>query len=157
VADTFSDKDPGRKHPAHGVHIFSSQPTIVFLTICTKDRKPWVAGESVHEDLRVAWQSAQAWLVGFYLLMPDHVHLFCAPRDMTFSVEEWVTFWKRQFARYHKNASCRWQTDCFHHRLRRDESYSQKWAYVRENPVRKGLVKDPNDWPYQGMLNVLQW
>ena len=37
------------------------------------------------------------------------------------------------------------------------ESYTQKWHYVRENPVRKGLVKDADEWPFQGMLNVLPW
>ena len=42
-------------------------------------------------------------------------------------------------------------------RLRRSESYQEKWQYVRENPVRKGLVENADDWPYQGMLNVLPW
>ncbi len=32
------------------------------------------------------------------------------------------------------------------------ESYSQKWDYVRENPVRAGLVKRAEDWPYAGAL-----
>ena len=37
-------------------------------------------------------------------------------------------------------------------RSRSDESYSQKWNYVRENPVRAGLVKSVEDWPYQGEI-----
>ena len=45
----------------------------------------------------------------------------------------------------------------FHHRLRRDESYSEKWDYVRMNPVRAGLIADPDRWPYQGILNELPW
>ena len=52
---------------------------------------------------------------------------------------------------------CRWQPNSFHHRLRRQENYTEKWNYVRENPVRKGLVKTPEDWPYQGMINNLRW
>ena len=36
----------------------------------------------------------------------------------------------------------------FHHRLRDAESYAQKWQYVRENPVRQGLVERAEDWPY---------
>jgi hypothetical protein len=43
------------------------------------------------------------------------------------------------------------------HGLRRSESYTDKWNYVRENPMREGLVPKPEDWPYQGMLNVLPW
>ena len=33
--------------------------------------------------------------------------------------------------------------------LRSDESLHEKWLYVRENPVRAGLVKRCKDWPYQ--------
>jgi putative transposase len=147
----------GRKHPARGVHIYSTHPTIVFLTVCTKDRRPWLADNSVHASLCEAWQSAQAWLVGYYLPMPDHMHLFCAPHEVGFPLEKWVTFWKRQFHRLHEDPDCRWQPDPFHHRLRRQESYTEKWQYVRENPLRKGLVKNANGWPYQGMLNTLPW
>ncbi len=49
------------------------------------------------------------------------------------------------------------QAHSFHHRLRRDESYSEKWDYVRMNPVRAGLVSDPDQWTYQGVLNELPW
>ncbi len=149
--------DIERKHPARGVHIYSSQPTIVFLTVCARDRKPWLADPAVREHLRAAWQSAQAWLVGYYLLMPDHLHLFCAPQDLSFTLEKWVTFWERQFRRLHQAANCRWQSNPFHHRLRREENYAEKWSYVRENPVRKGLVKSAEQWPYQGMMNTLRW
>ncbi len=111
----------------------------------------------MHESLRAAWQSAQAWLVGYYLVMPDHLHLFCAPYDTTFTLEKWVTYWKRQFRRSHKDREAGWQAHTLHHRLRREESYTEKWNYVRENPLRKGLVKNAEDWPYQGMMNLLRW
>jgi hypothetical protein len=45
-----------------------------------------------------------------------------------------------------------WQEGFFDHLLRTNESYSQKWNYVRENPVRDGLVKSAADWPYQGEI-----
>ena len=150
-------QDIGRHHPARGVHIYSGQPTIVFLTVCAADRKPWLADPAVHQSLRAAWQSAHAWLVGYYLLMPDHLHLFCAPHDVGFTLEKWVAFWERQFRRLHHDPDSRWQFHPFHHRLRRQESYTGKWNYVRENPLRKGLVKNPDAWPYQGMMNTLRW
>jgi len=127
------------------------------LTVCTKDRIPWLATPGIHQHLRAAWRSSEAWLVGFYVLMPDHLHLFCAPHDLAMSIEKWVTFWKREFRRLHRDPACLWQPNSFHHRLRRQENYTDKWNYVRENPVRKGLVKNLDDWSYQGMLNRLQW
>jgi putative transposase len=48
-----------------------------------------------------------------------------------------------------------WQRGFFDHVLRSDESYAQKWNYVRENPVRAGLVKNPDDWPFSGELVVI--
>ena len=41
--------------------------------------------------------------------------------------------------------------------LRSGSDYEGKWIYVRNNPVRKGIVKRAEDWPYQGELNVLEW
>ena len=49
------------------------------------------------------------------------------------------------------------QRDCWDRQLRTGESYKQKWEYVRNNPVRKGLVANADEWPYQGELNVLAW
>jgi putative transposase len=49
------------------------------------------------------------------------------------------------------------QRDHWDRQLRSDESYDQKWEYVRENPVRAGLVTDRDAWPYQGELNELRW
>lgn len=49
------------------------------------------------------------------------------------------------------------QRDCWDTQLRKGERYSEKWEYVRYNPVRKGLAGTPDDWPWQGELNVLSW
>jgi putative transposase len=40
--------------------------------------------------------------------------------------------------------------------LRSDESVAGKWHYIRQNPVRAGLVVDPDDWPYQFQLEASQ-
>ena len=43
-----------------------------------------------------------------------------------------------------------WQKQFFDHLLRSRESYAEKWAYVRENPVRAGLVTAAAQWPFAG-------
>ncbi len=48
-----------------------------------------------------------------------------------------------------------WQPGFFDHLLRGSESYAEKWAYVRETPVRAGLVDDADDWPYQGEIAII--
>jgi putative transposase len=148
---------PGRKTPAKGVKISLDDPTILFLTVCTKNRVPWLAQKPVQTSLEEIWRKADAWLVGYYLLMPDHLHLFCAPRDLRFTVERWITFWKREFSRAHPDEIWEWQRNAYHHRLRHAREYQEKWQYVLENPVRQGLVKDVTEWPYSGMIHQLRW
>jgi len=146
----------GRRKPSHGVFISASEPTIIFLTVCTKNRSPWLACDQAHLGLLQAWQEADAWMVGRYVLMPDHLHLFCAPQDAGVSLESWVHFWKGRFTRIVKNKAWRWQAQHWDTRLRRDESYAEKWEYVLQNPMRAGLVSEKG-WPYCGELDELRW
>ena len=158
MAQPLSPKDVvGRRVPASGVHLYLGQPTLVFLTVCAKDRRRWLARTQVQQALEEVWCAADAWRVGYYLLMPDHLHLFCAPRDVQVLLPTWVKYWKREFSRRHLPDTGSWQRSSWDTRLRRSESYAEKWAYVRENPVRQGLVVTPQEWPYWGMLNTLRW
>ena len=45
-------------------------------------------------------------------------------------------------------ANIAWQRNFFDHRLRRDESLDEKVAYIRENPVRAGLIAESEEWAY---------
>lgn len=150
-------QEPGRRSPAKGVHRTTGGANWVFLTVCTRGRERWLAQASVQRALHNIWEnSAKAWLVSDYLLMPDHLHLFCAPHDLQFSVERWIAFWKDRFAKTHPDTGT-FQQSGFHHRLRDDESYAQKWIYVRENPVRAGSVKQPDEWPYFGRVHAIHY
>jgi hypothetical protein len=46
-----------------------------------------------------------------------------------------------------------WQPEFFDHLLRSGESMAEKWMYVRENPVRAGLVAQAEIWPYAGSVD----
>jgi putative transposase len=147
----------GRHNPATGVLISRDRPTIVFLTVCTLNRVSTLADPAWHGLLVQSWMDADAWLVGAYVIMPDHLHLFCAPKNEEVAMEHWIAFWKRQFRRKAGTTAPRFQSRGFHHRLRAGDSYHQKWEYVRANPVRAGLVKEPGEWLFQGILNDLAW
>jgi putative transposase len=145
------------KNPAPGVHIQAGQSNIVLLTVTTEKRGAWLANGGAHELLHQTWSEAKAWLVGDYLLMPDHLHAFVAPLDLQFSIETWISYWKREFSRKHKRDQWRFQSRGWHHRLRDGENHWAKWRYVQENPVRKGLVQNIEDWPYKGRVFDLMW
>jgi putative transposase len=151
-----SNFEVGRKNPASGVHFDFGGSNIVLLTVTTENRTPWLADTTAHRLLRETLLEAKAWLVGDYLLMPDHLHAFCAPHNFAFSIEQWITFWKRDFRRRHGRADWRFQSRGWHHRLRNGEEHSAKWLYVQENPIRKGLVKKIEDWPYKGTVHYVR-
>jgi putative transposase len=155
------DEPPGRKHPIHQlVHERFERPIIVFVTVCTKDRKAILANTAAHDLVLSAWKEADSWQVGRYVVMPDHVHLFCAPQLLIPKpLQTWIGFWKSLVARQwlKQNEAPIWQRHFWDTQLRRGESYDQKWDYVVANPVRAGLVTRTEDWPYQGEMNVLRW
>jgi putative transposase len=148
---------PDRRRPVHLPLLdFGTRSHLVFLTICTKDRRPLLANARMHKILCAAWTGAGHWRVGRYVMMPDHVHLFCGPGTSPPSeLRVWVSYWKRLVTQAQGHEI--WQKNFWDTQLRQHESYGAKWEYVRQNPVRAGLVAHADHWPYQGELNLLNW
>jgi hypothetical protein len=46
----------------------------------------------------------------------------------------------------------RWQDGHHDHKFRTAESETRKWEYICLNPVRYGLVKRPEAWPFGGEI-----
>ena len=84
------------------------------------------------------------WWCELFLLMPDHVHALLAfPGEPGMS--EVMRQWKRGTARFQQVL---WQEGYFDHRLRNEKETSEKWGYIRRNPVVKGLCATEEDWPW---------
>src|SRR5919204_786229 len=67
-----------RKRPAHFPTVgVGSKSIIIFLTVCTRHRKPLLANDEATRLVIEAWQAANFWCIGRYVIMPDHIHLFC--------------------------------------------------------------------------------
>ena len=76
--------------------------------------------------------------------MPDHLHAllsFGVEQEMKRVISNWKHFTSSQ-------KKMIWQRDFFDHRIRSEESFTEKWEYIRQNPVRKGLVDHIDDWPF---------
>ena len=131
-----------------------------FLTACTIGRRRILANAETHEALIAFGRKASASgvLVGRYVIMPDHLHLFAAFGRQSPSLSEWIKALKRTLAkqlRQREGAAVCWQKGFFDHVMRSEESYEQKWLYVQQNPARAGLVRDSKNWPYQGEIYPL--
>lgn len=114
--------------------------------------------------LTQSWRDAatiHGWVVGRYVIMPDHVHFFArslsSPKTLPAFVRDWKKWTTRGAVQTLNLTPPFWQPEFFDHVLRSAESYAQKWAYVRANPVRTGLVSNPADWPYAGECEILRF
>jgi REP-associated tyrosine transposase len=139
--------------------LFTDHP-VYFLTACIQDRRRVLANDEVHGSFRTFATIATDYsvLVGRYMIMPDHVHLFAAFSPKSPSLSAWMKSWKNAMSKTLNQMGIpakHWEKDFFDHVIRSQESYGEKWSYVRENPVRAGLVKRSEDWPYQGEIHRL--
>ena len=135
---------------------------IFFITASTRERRRILDNADVHARLIAFGQEGEskgAWL-GAYVLMPDHLHAFVVIDEERVKLSTWVKSLKNSLSKTlrSKNVpSPHWQKGFFDHILRSDESYAEKWHYVRENPVRAGLVKDWNEWSFVGEIFDLEF
>jgi putative transposase len=119
-----------------------------FVTICCEQRglnqlaRPGT-GAGLLADATLYHQQ-NLWCLHLLLLMPDHLHAMVAVAP-GLRLSDAVRNWKRLTARMR---GVRWQRGFFDHRLRPGESLELKSSYIRENPVRAGLVSRREDWPF---------
>ncbi|MCF6312619.1 MAG: hypothetical protein L3J39_09235 [Verrucomicrobiales bacterium] len=150
-----------RHYPAKQIRFSNGNgSTIIFVTICTNNRKAILDSPEVHELLKKSWRSAHLWSVGCYTILPDHIHLFCSPaQEHSPNLKHWVSYWKSLATKNWPLPTDKpiWQRNCWDRQIRNNESWRTKWDYVRQNPVRHGLVKHASDWPYLGKLTSLIW
>jgi REP element-mobilizing transposase RayT len=134
---------------------------VYFVTICVAGRRPLLASRAVHDILLEEWSGMRerhACAIGRYVVMPDHVHFFAAPAlleesPLSRSLGKWKEWTAKRILKMTGEPSPLWQPEFFDHLLRSEESVIEKWNYVRENPVRAGLVSRAEDWPYAGAVD----
>jgi REP element-mobilizing transposase RayT len=160
MTDSDYHERPYRTHPVHRPALgIDNRSIIIFVTVCTKHRAPLLATPEMHEAILAAWHEASYWLVGRYVILPDHIHLFCAPGVYPATpLQNWIRFWKSRVAHsVDRGSDVLWQKNFWDVQLRHGDSYSAKWDYVRNNPVRHQLSPTAAAWAFQGELNLLRW
>lgn len=141
--------------------IYDRDP-LYLITCCTYRRRPLLANNRVHAAFVEFSETAQndfGIAIGRYVILPDHFYFFVAiPEDLILG--KWVGTLKRVLGKVMECVESEdpiGQRGFFDHVLRSGESYSQKWDYMRENPVRAGLVENADDWPYAGEIVPIRY
>ena len=130
-----------------------------FLTTVVKDR------EKIFIDNKICY-----WLlgtIGFYkvildfnlyafVFMPDHVHLLVQPLNNKYTISDFMRGVKGAFsAKYNRFKGRKgplWQSRFYDEGIRTRRDFISKLNYIHNNPVSKGLVKDPGKYQFSSYV-----
>jgi REP element-mobilizing transposase RayT len=87
-----------------------------------------------------------------FCVMPDHLHFLIFGMSSDSNLLALAKSFKQKTAyAYQRSHRTRlWQRNFYDHVLRPDESSDRVAAYILMNPVRKGLCKGFDDYPFSG-------
>jgi putative transposase len=123
-----------------------------FVTFSCYRRQPLlgaVTAYSVFERALEAVRLRYGLVVAGYVLMPEHVHLLAGePSRSSLSVALQVL--KQQTSRKLKarGETQFWQRRYHDFNVWSEEKRVEKLRYMHRNPVKRGLVATPEDWPW---------
>ena len=102
-------------------------------------------------DVLRSYVAGKKFKVHDFVVMPDHVHLFLTVGG-EMSIEKAVQFIKGGFS-YRLKRECGysgevWQRGFSEVRVNDEDSFAKHREYIAQNPVKRGLVSEPGDYPY---------
>ena len=150
------------KRPPRLPTLFNNQTPLYFITFNTQKRKPILDNNEIHSAyVEFCGRSpTRGVVVGTYAIMPDHIHMFVWLNRNSCGLGRFIKGMKEYLGKtLDKLATDKpyWQQGFFDHLMRNSDSYSEKSLYVHKNPVRAGLCRNPEDWPYSGTIHNLDW
>jgi len=85
-----------------------------------------------------------------WTIMPNHVHVLfdVGQVPMAEVVRSWKQFTATQANKLLKRSGSFWQADYWDTYMRDEEHEERTLRYIRNNPVKAGLVKKWQDWPW---------
>ncbi|MGR3173831.1 MAG: REP-associated tyrosine transposase [Candidatus Scalindua sp.] len=127
---------------------------VYFLTICCYDNMNYFTNKNIVFtvlDSLNRISSEMSFTIIVYCFMPDHLHILTSGNEKTNLIKFIKTF--KQITGYNfKKADGRnlWQKSFHDHVVRKEESLNTIAEYIFNNPVRKGLVNNYEDYPFLG-------
>lgn len=129
---------------------------VYFITWGCQDGQPLSPGDrTVTLNSLLHWDGRK-WTVYAAVVMPDHVHLLAQPLSSpgggVFNLAEILHSVKRfsvhQINQQRGANGSVWQDERFDRIVRDEAEFLEKWQYLRNNPVKAGLVQSPEDYPW---------
>jgi putative transposase len=128
-----------------------------FVTFSCYRRLPMLAerrGYEVFEHELELLRKRYRFVVAGYVLMPEHVHLLLGePNASPLSVVLQVLKQQTSTKLKARDASQFWQRRYYDFNVWSNEKRVEKLRYMHRNPVHRGLVATPQEWPWSSFRN----
>lgn len=163
---------PQRKQHRLSPAVYATTEYEYYFTVCARHQgKPFQnrnLADTVVESL--LWTKRKYnWLLFCYCLMPDHLHFVCRLTDAEVKLintgargmqPKGVLDHLARFKSYTTNRSWKlgfegklWQKGSYDRILDMEKPLEEIIRYTLENPVRKELVRDWEEWPYSRIVD----
>jgi putative transposase len=133
---------------------YSQENQIYFITKCINrssgiDLSTQEIGKVVCESI-LFHRSTGVWKLLLFVVMPDHVHLLVGlgeSKSLSRSMADFSKFTAAKINLILKKTGSVWQKGFYEHQIRRSaEKCPDLLAYIHQNPVRRGLCKNTEEW-----------
>jgi len=158
---TYDDQDYRRRNSLRLQGFDYSARRVYFVTIVVAERR------NIFSDQRIAKATIDCLFelrrkLGFklyrYCLMPDHFHALIgtgeSKKPLGVICGSFKSISTRAYWKWYEGKL--WQRQFFDHVVRNEQDFFETILYIKQNPVRKGLVNTPEEWPYTGVVDELQ-
>lgn len=141
-----------------------------FITQVTYQRDKWLCSDIGRKALREAIEKVRekySFSIEAFVLLPDHFHcLWTLPAndsDLSVQLRLIKTYVTKHYgqalginrdvslSRQKRGESHLWQRRFWEHLIRNERDFALHCDYIHDNPVRHGLCKNPQDWPYSSI------
>ena len=134
-----------------GLVRFQQSGTLHFITFSCYRRQPFFdtphAKETFERSLEQTRRSYRFHVIG-YVVMPEHVHLLVSEPERA-TLSQAIQALKQSVSQKLKAPDGRfWQTRYYDFNVFTAPKRIEKRKYIHRNPVHRGLVEKPEDWPW---------
>jgi putative transposase len=163
AAVTFPEREMSMTIPYRG----TSRCGTYFITASSFEKQSLLQSDrmaALFIDVLLHYQKLTKYHLHEFVVMPNHFHLLITPISPV-TLEKTVQFIKGAFSYRAKKelafAGEIWQTSFHDRRVRDANEYAAFRHYIHINPVRRGLVTSPEEFPFSSVRGKLddvpQW
>ena len=120
-----------------------------FITFCCYHRRALflsAEAKAVFEAALERVRRAYRVRVYGYVVMPEHVHLLLSEPEQATLADALKSLKQGVARRRIGDAEHFWQKRYYDHNVRSHEKFVEKLRYMHRNPVKRGLVEQPDQW-----------